>query len=256
MNIFDKYADFYDLLYKDKNYKKEVDYICSLIKKYSSSAKTILELGCGTGIHGIFFAQSGYDVNGVDISEKMVEKANQKLESFPDLKGKISFLQEDIRSFRLNKKFDVAVSLFHVFSYQVRNEDLKNTFEAAAFHLNENGLLIFDCWYGPAVLIKQPTVCIKRAEDEDYLITRISEPKMNLDENAVEVKFQIFVQEKDSGQIDEFKELHNMRYLFKPELELMLEQVGFKILKLEEWVTGRTPNEDSWGTCFICRKIK
>ncbi len=48
---FDLYSEYYDLLYKDKNYKKEADYIASLIKTNAPHTKSILELGCGTGKH-------------------------------------------------------------------------------------------------------------------------------------------------------------------------------------------------------------
>ena len=37
--IFEKYAKYYDLLYKDKDYKAESEYISSLIKKYMPKAK-------------------------------------------------------------------------------------------------------------------------------------------------------------------------------------------------------------------------
>ena len=47
--VFDSYAAYYDLLYRDKNYKAEVVYICRLLKKYKIDSGTILELGSGTG---------------------------------------------------------------------------------------------------------------------------------------------------------------------------------------------------------------
>ena len=49
--VFDGYSRYYDLLYKDKNYKSESEYISSLIKTHSPNAKKVLELGSGTGIH-------------------------------------------------------------------------------------------------------------------------------------------------------------------------------------------------------------
>ena len=36
---FDAYAAFYDLLYKDKNYKAEAEYIDQLIDKFSKKKK-------------------------------------------------------------------------------------------------------------------------------------------------------------------------------------------------------------------------
>ena len=38
---------FYDLLYKNKNYKKESDYILSILKKYKIFKGNLLEFGSG-----------------------------------------------------------------------------------------------------------------------------------------------------------------------------------------------------------------
>jgi len=256
MNIYDKYAEFYDLIYHDKDYQGEANYIDSLIKKYFSHAATIIELGCGTGKHASLLAEKGYQVCGVDISEKMVEDARVRLESCNKIKNKVKFYVGDIRSFNLDQKFDVAMSLYHVFSYQTKNVDILNTLKNAAQHLNKNGLLIFDCWYGPAVLCNLPQARVRRVESNDYFITRISEPTNHFNENAVDIKFDVFVEDKKTKQIIEFKEVHSMRYFFKPELELLLEQTGFELLSSEEWMTGGQTSEKTWGVCFVCRKTR
>ena len=130
MNVFNNYADYYDLLYKNKNYSSEVEYVDLLIKKYFINAKSILDLGCGTGRHAVNLVQKGYDVCGVDISEKMISQARERY-----LDKNTSFFCNDIRFARLEKKFDVVISLFHVISYQITNNDLKQTFLTANEHL-------------------------------------------------------------------------------------------------------------------------
>ena len=45
MSSFNKYSKYYDLLYDDKNYDLESEYVYNHIKK-KSSPKSILELGC------------------------------------------------------------------------------------------------------------------------------------------------------------------------------------------------------------------
>ena len=47
--VFDGYAQYYDLLYQDKNYVAEVEYITSHIQEHAQDSKHILELGCGNG---------------------------------------------------------------------------------------------------------------------------------------------------------------------------------------------------------------
>ncbi len=143
MNIFENYAAYYDLLYQDKDYNFEVEYLDSLIKKYRPGSNTIFEMGCGTGRHAVFLAKKGYKLHGVDFSKKMVSIANENIEKNKSINDKLSFSYGDIRSVRINKKFDVALSLFHVISYQLTNNDLKNAFLTALHHLNKNGLFIF-----------------------------------------------------------------------------------------------------------------
>jgi hypothetical protein len=42
-----------------------------------------------------------------------------------------------------------------------------------------------------------------------------------------------------------------MRYLFRPEVELLLRETGMTIVDASEWMTGRKPGFDTWGVCFM-----
>lgn len=246
MSVFGNYSKYYNMLYKDKEYSREVEYISNLIKRYNPDSKTILDLGCGTGRHDKLLAKCGYSVCGIDISEKMLEEANKLAE-----KDKLSFFKGDIRNLRLDKQFDVVISLFHVISYQTTNEDLRNTFETASKHLRNGGLFIFDCWYGPAVLNERPSVRVKRLEDENTKLLRIAEPVMYPNENLVEVNYEILVEDKQVGNYEILNETHTMRYLFKPEIESFMESADFRVEKCEEWLSGNEPGFDTWGVTFI-----
>ena len=72
MKAFGNYSRYYNLLYKDKDYKGEAGFIHDLIQKYSPGAKSILDLGCGTGRHDLLLAEKGYAITGVDMSEEML----------------------------------------------------------------------------------------------------------------------------------------------------------------------------------------
>ncbi len=167
MKNFGEYAHYYDLLYRDKDYEKEANFVHGLIHKYSPNARTILELGCGTGRHAELLASKGYDVLGIDRSREMLEAANKRLIRLEKTAAaRLSFDQGDVRTYRTDKSFDAVISLFHVMSYQTTNKDLQDVFETAKVHLNRGGLFIFDCWYGPAVLTDRPAVRVKRLEDD------------------------------------------------------------------------------------------
>jgi SAM-dependent methyltransferase len=257
MTIFASYARYYDLLYRDKDYAGEVRFVDQLIRQSAPSAKTILELGCGTGVHASLLAEQGYQVAGVDQSEDMLSQAQQRQQQLPAaLAAQLKFLPGDVRSVRLPQTFDVVVSLFHVISYQTRNQDLQAAFATARAHLQPGGIFIFDCWYGPAVLHDPPVVRVKRLADQDYQLVRIAEPTVYPNLNRVDVSYHILLRSKEidmSGglQTQELQELHQMRYLFAPEVELLAQQHGLDVLQAGAWMTGDEPGWDSWSTYFI-----
>ena len=248
MSVFGKYSSYYNLLYKDKDYAGEAEYIHNLIQKYSPGAKSILDLGCGTGRHDFLLVEKGYAVTGVDQSEDMLAVANSQLSTSIST---LSFTQGDIRTIRLNEQFDIVISLFHVMSYQTTNEDIQAAFANAKSHLKPGGIFIFDCWYGPAVLTDRPAVRIKRLEDDIISVVRIAEPVMHPNHNIVDVNYTVFIKDKTSGDVEELRETHRMRYLFKPEIELFCAENGFKIIGTKEWMTDKEPGMKSWGVCFV-----
>ena len=254
MEVFNAYSKYYDLLYKDKDYQKEVDYIINLIKQEAPHAKFILDLGCGTGKHDFYFAKKGFQVDGVDLSKSMVNIANQKLnEDYLSCSDKLSFSVGDVRTFENGKKYDVVVSLFHVMSYQNSNNDLSEAFKTASNHLKNGGIFIYDFWYGPGVMSYPPVTRVKRLEDQEILVTRIAEPVIHSEKNIVDVNYTILMQNKLLGTIEELKEKHEMRYLFLPELDLIAENCGFDSLRNYAWMTKDSPKIDTWNVVNILR---
>lgn len=242
MSIFgDNYSRYYNLLYKDKDYKSETDYIEKIIKKYSqASGKILLDIGCGTGCHLKHFAEKGYDIFGVDLSSGMIEKAKEYLKKDEGLYcAKAS-------DFKIDKKFDVIVSLFHVMSYQTENSELEKIFKNIFDHLNSGGIFIFDFWYDPACLTDKPSVRIKRLEDENVKITRLTEPVMHSNINIIDVNFEVIIEDKKTKIIDVINETHYMRYFFLPELEQYVKQAGLKVLDSFEWMKTEGLSFDSW----------
>ena len=251
-SAFKKYSKFYDLLYKDKNYKKEVDYVDELMKANGKNIKSILDLGCGTGIHAEMLYDKGYDISGVDLSEEMLIEARKRAEIS---NKKIEYKCSNITELNINKKYDVVTSLFHVISYLSSNEDLLKTFKNIKKHLNESGLFIFDFWYGPGVLSDKPYTRIKRVEDNEIKCVRLTESVLYNELNCVDVNFELFINDKKSNKTEITRETHRMRYFFDKELELIADITGFKVTKKYKWLTFDDPNFDTWYAVWILEKI-
>jgi SAM-dependent methyltransferase len=251
--VFNAYASYYDLLYQDKDYSGEVNYISSHIRESAPEAKLILELGCGTGAHAEHLARMGYTVHGVDMSKEMLIRAEERKAGLPaDVASRLSFSLGDVRSVRTEKTYDVVISLFHVMSYQTSNNDLAAAFETAATHLSIDGLFLFDFWYSPAVLIQKPDVRVKRLEDDEIKVTRIAEPEMHVNQNMVDVNYTVFIDVKSTGAIEQVQETHHMRYFSLPELQCFWRSM-FQDCGAFGWMTDREADASTWA-CF--QKLK
>ena len=250
MTVFNEYARYYDLLYRDKDYPGEAAYVDRLIRSHAPGARRILNLGCGSGRHDLFLVQRGYEVTGVDISQEMLTAAHAAAEGNTAL----AYVKGDVRSIRLGQTFDAVISLFHVMSYQTGNDDLLQTLATANAHLKPEDIFVFDCWHGPGVLTDRPTARVKELEDDFIRVTRLAEPVMHANENVVDVKYRISIANKGDATVREINETHRMRYLFVPEVLLFLKISGFRLVAAEEWLTGEELGFDTWNALFVCRK--
>lgn len=246
--VFDDYARYYDLLYKEKDYAGEAAYIHALIQKYKPGAKTILNLGCGTGKHDACLEQLGYQISGVDLSDTMLVEAHKRA-----ISGKLEFFKGDVRAVDLGKKFDIVVSLFHVMSYQTTDDDILAAFRTAERHLVSGGIFIFDFWHGQGVLNDPPVIRVKHLEDETVRIVRIAEPVLKKDQNVVDVNYQILTLDKRSDQWSELHETHSMRYFFLPGIEQYLSDTGFSLKNASEWMSNK-PLSSGWYGLVVANK--
>jgi len=249
MPVFGEYSRYYDLLYRDKDYRGEALYVDSIIKKHVPNARTMLELGCGTGRYTAEFSRMGYRVHGVDLSEEMILEARRVQND------NISLSCGDARTVRLSVKFDVVAALFHVMSYQTSNDDVLNTLVTMKEHLGPGGIAIFDFWYGPSVLMRRPETRFKEVGDEVIKVSRVATPEMFVERNVVAVNYTAFIRNKADGLVSELRETHNMRYFFDPEISFLSGAAGLAVVCTEAWMGGEA-NADTWSVTKVLREVR
>jgi SAM-dependent methyltransferase len=251
---FGTYARYYDLLYRDKDYSADAAFVRSLIERHAPAARRVLELGSGTGLHASLLASAGFSVHGVDTSDEQLERAQARRRTLPESDARrVTFSKGDVRSVRIAEPFDVAMSLFHVMSYQTSNEDIRAAFTTARTHLRPGGLFLFDCWFGPAVLTDRPSIRVKDVHDGPLSVVRIARPSMSAADNVCEVHYRMFVRDRAAGAVEEIEETHRMRYFFETEIRLLFDQLGFDFVAAGEWLTDRAPGFDTWSVYFCGR---
>jgi cyclopropane fatty-acyl-phospholipid synthase-like methyltransferase len=115
---------------------EEAERLSRYIRAANPKAKSILELGCGTGSVLKHLART-YDVSGVDLSSRMLSVAARKV---PQAK----LFRQDMCRFRLNRRFDAICCVFDSINHILQFSDWQTLFSHVAQHLVDDGCFIFD----------------------------------------------------------------------------------------------------------------
>jgi SAM-dependent methyltransferase len=243
-----KYAQYYDLFNKNKDYSKEIDFLEKVFKKYAiAPIKSILDLGCGTGIHDESFALKGYEVTGLDLSQDMLDIAKSKNIANAE------FINGDLSDFKIDKKFDACICMFASFGYITENKQIKSSFKSIKKHLNPKGLFVLDVWNGLGVMKEPPSSRTKEVEVNDLKIIRTSFPKLDALNHVSNVKFDVKVFENENV-IDSYEENHKVRFFFPMEMKKYLEDAGFELLEIcKTYELDSKVDESVWNMVLIAR---
>jgi len=138
--LYREYAKYYDLLYSDKNYKKESEKIIYIINKFKkSSGKELLDVACGTGGH-LKYLYNRFKCTGLDINQDMLNIAKKKI---PNIK----YIHGNMINFKLDKEFDVITCLFSSIGYVKTYKNLQKTIKNFIRHLKVGGVVIINPWF-------------------------------------------------------------------------------------------------------------
>ncbi|MBZ6076332.1 class I SAM-dependent methyltransferase [Microvirga puerhi] len=127
-------ALFYDAV---NRWDADFDYCMAL----AAEAKSVLDLGCGTGELASAIAQHlGIQrVTGVDPAAAMLDIARKRPGG-----DKVAWIEGDARSVRLGERFDLVVLTGHVFQVFLTPDDQRAVLATIAAHLDRGGRFIFD----------------------------------------------------------------------------------------------------------------
>ena len=129
-------AKYYDLFYYNKSYKKEVKFLVKII----GNRKSILDVGCGTGIHMNLLEEKGYHVDGLDLNDGMLNIARNRING--------NLYEGNLLDYNINKTYDAIISMFAVFNHLKNYDELEIGIINWYNHLSENGVLIIDLHNG------------------------------------------------------------------------------------------------------------
>lgn len=234
MSLFQKFGEYYDLIYREAvNYEGECDFVERVLKTCcKEKARKILDLGCGTGSHALIFAQRGYEVTGIDVSDVMIRRARKKAR---ETNLRADFLVQDMRAIKLTEKFDCVICLFGGFGYLLTYADLMKLFFDLIHCLKEHGLFIFEFWNVEGLKPTPYRSWLKRQE-ANISLYRMTESNFNPETNILTIDMH-FVVIHDEKSVDVFEEKHPIKCYTIAEMQHYLNDNGFELLSVYNWDT-------------------
>jgi len=251
--VFGQYAQYYDVIYKNKDYKQECAYVQQLFRKHAhKEIKTILDLGCGTAGHIIPFIDEGYKIVGVDASTQMLKYAEQKLEN---LELKAELIKGKMQSIQLNRKFDAVLCLFSSIDYLTNKKDLMSMLENTAQHMKKSSLFIFDFWNENAISSHYSPSKKGLFKSNGNMVERRSTTKIYASKRLCEVNYTCSL--KRNGRHTKLdKEKHLLRYFGVDEMKNYLKTAGLGVIDVHPYlnISGKI-KKNTWDITMVAQKL-
>lgn len=219
MNPYEDFAEVYDTFMDETPYEEWSGFVADSLKAAGIGGGLVLDLGCGTGTLTELLAKKGYDMIGVDLSDRMLNIAMKKREqSGLD----ILYLLQDMREFELYGTVRAVVCLCDSINYLLDEEDILATFRLVNNYLDPGGLFLFDfnTTYKYETVIGDATI----AENRDDC-SFIWENYYHAEEELNEYDLTIFVQ-KEQDLFRRFTETHVQRGYTLPVMKALVEKSG------------------------------
>lgn len=245
---FNDFAKYYDLIYKDKDYEKEVDFLENIFESIHYEPQKILEVGCGTGNYTKILLERGYKVTGLDVSKNMLKIARKKCAC--------KFINGDIRDIIINEKFDACIAMFAVIGYITINSDIIKALNNIHRHLKPKGVFVFDVWNGLAVMRILPEQRVKDVKNNKARIIRVAIPNLRSFDHICEVNYKLLILDKWNNTFNEINEKHIVRFYFPQEIRYYLESTGFELLRICPFLDlARKIDKNVWNMCIIAKAM-
>ena len=231
--LYDSFiADYYDESPIVKGRTQDVSFYRDAAREFGDP---VLELGCGTGRITMALAEAGKRITGLDLSERMLERAVKKRAALRvEARERLHLVQGNMAGFDLGEKFRLVIIPFRPFQHLLEVHQQINCLECVRKHLAPGGRLILDVFQTDAERMHDP-VHMRETLVTEYSTTdgrrvKISErvAAFHRAEQINDVEM-IFSVKHTGGREERLVFAWPLRYFFRYEVEHLLARCGFRV---------------------------
>ncbi|GLC88530.1 class I SAM-dependent DNA methyltransferase [Lysinibacillus piscis] len=237
MSSYERFAHVYDALQTDIPYELYSEWVMEHAP--SESFPQLLDIGCGTGTLTVAFAQMGYQVSGIDLSEEMLAIAANHFAHAGVHVPLFCMSMDKLDGF---EALDVVTIAIDSLNYVMEEQAVYTTFQRIYDALRQGGQLFFDVHS----LFKMDEIFLDGPftyDDGDISYVWHTEP----DEFAHSVMHQMtfYVRDEASNLYERFDEEHRQRTFPVEQYVAWLQEIGFTAIEVTADFTKQAPVDDS-----------
>jgi len=229
----------YDYILRHVDYEQWYQFIRRIMILYAENPKTVLELGCGTGKFGAKFSADNFKIFGIDYSMNMLRVA--KTRAFRSFR----IICADIRNFYFKSTFDFIFSVHDTMNYQLTTDDIRKVLQSVKSVMHKNSIFMFD------ITTEHNIDQYFNNKTSFYKTRGISIEWSNSYDREKKHIVSFFTIHYNDGRT--FHEEHIQRIYSQDEIEKILADEGFEILKVCSDYTFKAPSRETIMINFIVK---
>lgn len=239
---------FYDIVYDRPAFEPALNFY---LKEISQTDGASLEIGVGTGRIFVRALEKGADIYGIDQSELMLEKLKKKISA----EDYARVTKQDVREFKLDKKFKLIFAPFRIFSHLIKVDDQLKALNRIYDQLEDGGRFIFDVFVPDLSRLLTDVENLKEFDGEYEPGKKLERyASMNYDNiNQISNLTFKFVWDED-GETRTDECYFPFRYYYRFEIENLIARAGFNLEKIYGNFEKSELNETSKDFVVVCVK--
>ena len=212
--------DLYDSIHHDYEWDK------ALIKAIAKDINgPVLELASGTGRLTQPILELGLQYKGLELSQPFLDRAKMKFV------GDADFILGDMRDFDLQMEFDLIFIGFNSFLHNLKIEDAINCLTCIKKHLTKNGKFLVSIFIpDPIFLYREKGKLFPATDFFQYQESTCRIMEKNKYDSISQINHLTWVIERD-GELDPTEYNYRMRMYYPHEMDILLSENGFTIMK-------------------------
>lgn len=209
------------------------------VEEATKAGSPVLELGCGTGRILIPIAQSGVEVVGLDRAQSMLAIAEDNIAGLGDaVQDRIELVEGDMRSFMLQRQFNLVMIPFRAFLHLMTPEDQRQALWRIRDHLVDGGRLVLNV-FDPrheflAEEVRFPEPALRKhadfiRPDNGNRVVVWNSIRYDLTQQVINEDRIFDEMDADGNVVAKTYTVLNLRYMFRNEMQYLFELCGFEV---------------------------